>query len=455
MGILKKMKKSFLEKIHFCPYTLITIISIILHLFIVYSIISQPLNVNSQQNVNKRSIIWTLYNDTVHRIGPGADFFSIYHAGIMMKRGFTPYERNEEPSVTPYFFDFRYLPIVGSTLGKFFIQFSPSVAYKLWVILLEIILGTLIVVISKRIINRPLRCFFCCILLLNSPYFLEVHMGQFTFVTIALFTIGVVIQEYPKDWFIGLRAKLLNLFTFTISIILKVVTIITGAVLIRFRRYWLSLLFATVVLILTSVPYIPDDMNIFINLNFSHPIGGLDVGNFSMPYFIYLFAKDHQFMWILNGWNQFLSIWRIVILGLTALLVVLTKNRKVGILSSSLLLAHFISYIHVWEHHMSGVIVIGTLLLFEIFNETIDKRNSLIIILILFALVLLAIPTPFTIFDTVKDTIVWDASINWSPYQRYFLILSKIGPVFLLYIISILIMIKSGLGSIRKIVIES
>jgi hypothetical protein len=78
---------------------------------LVVSIASQPLRVNF--HLDGRSLIWGLHYDTVHRAGPGADFFALYHAGIMLEHGESPYASKEVPPVTPEFYPFRYLPIVA------------------------------------------------------------------------------------------------------------------------------------------------------------------------------------------------------------------------------------------------------------------------------------------------------------------------------------------------------
>jgi hypothetical protein len=87
------------------------------HLAIVLSIARQPMRV-SQAPREERSLIWPLHHDTVHRAGPGSDFFAVFHAGVQLSRDTSPYVGKENPRVTPDYYAFRYLPIVAETLGR-------------------------------------------------------------------------------------------------------------------------------------------------------------------------------------------------------------------------------------------------------------------------------------------------------------------------------------------------
>jgi len=137
------------------------------HFYVVYTIASQPLDINRHPEAF-RSVIWPLHNDTVHRIGPGADFFAVYHAGQALRRGSSPYESSEPARWTPYFHPFRYLPISAQTLGLFFSQLPPRVAYLLWICFLELLLGVLIYTFVRRTRDERLKYFSAGILLVAS-----------------------------------------------------------------------------------------------------------------------------------------------------------------------------------------------------------------------------------------------------------------------------------------------
>ena len=80
---------------------------VIVHLSIVFSVVTDD-----------HSVIWPLHNDTIHRLGRGADFFSVYHAGMNLRQGVDPYAKNKDGR-TPYFYRFRYLPIVAIAAQAF------------------------------------------------------------------------------------------------------------------------------------------------------------------------------------------------------------------------------------------------------------------------------------------------------------------------------------------------
>ncbi|MBC8425959.1 hypothetical protein H8E07_17745, partial [bacterium] len=61
-----------------------------LHGYVVLDIAGQPLPVNGRTDA-ERSVVFPLHNDTVHRVGPGADLFVVYHAGRCLAAGRSPY----------------------------------------------------------------------------------------------------------------------------------------------------------------------------------------------------------------------------------------------------------------------------------------------------------------------------------------------------------------------------
>ncbi|HEY0003367.1 MAG TPA: hypothetical protein VGB17_01060, partial [Pyrinomonadaceae bacterium] len=109
------------------------VISIALHLFVVHSIL-----------YGARPVIGSLHNDIVYRIGRGADFFAVYHAGRNLSRGISPYATNDD-NLLPYYYPFRYLPIVA-VAGRLLASMPPETAYRVWILMLEGLLAALLVV---------------------------------------------------------------------------------------------------------------------------------------------------------------------------------------------------------------------------------------------------------------------------------------------------------------------
>jgi hypothetical protein len=112
-------------------------------------------------------------------------------------------------------------------------------------------------------------------------------------------------------------------------------------------------------------------------------------------------------------------------------LVWTSRTRQLALGAATLLLAHFVTYQHVWEHHLSGVLVLGALLLTL---PGLSKRDDVVLFS---GLILGALPTPFVFFDAVRDPTIWDPSISWPRYAIYVLVLSKAAPTLIFFLWSV------------------
>ena len=118
--------------------------------------------------------------------GPGGDFFAVYHAGIQARAGKSPHDLTESPRVTPYFFRFIYSPLLAQTLGRAVTLLPPRAAYRTWVAVIESCLFSWLWIIWRSQLNPGIKTAAVMLLLVNQPYMLELHMGQFTFVAVSL-----------------------------------------------------------------------------------------------------------------------------------------------------------------------------------------------------------------------------------------------------------------------------
>ncbi|MFX0197531.1 MAG: glycosyltransferase 87 family protein [Candidatus Hodarchaeota archaeon] len=392
-------------------------ILLILHLGIVYSIIA-----------HSRPVIWSLHNDTVHRIGPRADFYAVYHAGVNLRQGISPYANNTD-GITPYFYTFRYLPAVAQ-LGKFLTNLPPQYAYLAWILFVEGMLMILIVSFWKHIEDKNLRVLSVGILLMSSPYFLELYMGQFTFAATSLVVVGLMIQG--------------GMALFAVAVILKVFPLILSPVLVLFRRLWPHLVMAVVSVVVLSLPYFlrhPADWKFYYVSNFLAGTGCFHSGNYGFIYFIYLLANDLSLHGVLLNWIILVRYFRLFILTVTAIIVLLSKEKRIVIGVVVLYLAHFLTYSHVWEHHMSGVIVIS-LMLFMIKHE-----KKWLIGLVIACLVMLALPTPFVFFDEMKDPTIGDLAAIWPRYVSYLVLIPKVFPSLILFLLCMKLLCRHGFYS--------
>ncbi|MFC1462518.1 glycosyltransferase family 87 protein [Verrucomicrobiota bacterium] len=378
-----------------------------------------------------KPVIWHLHNDTIHRVGPGADLYAIYHAGINMRQGLNPYSKNDDHT-TPYFYPFRYLPVVALAATVLRV-FSPETALLVWIIVVETVLWWLIAVFWHRLHSIRMRTFAVTALLLSSPYFLELYMGQFTFVTITFVAFALLSGR-------------LRVVTYTCACLLKAFPLAAGPALVRHRRYWPKLVVATTLVVVSSAPYFilrPDAWHAFYEANM-RPFGGMHSGNYGFMHLLYLLIRDCGLSCVIFPWTITAAAVRWAALGGTALLVLFSKRDNAVLGVSALLLAHFISYVHVWEHHCSGIVVLGLLML----TVKYDRRWA--VPLIVTSVVLLCLPTPFGVFDQAKNPALWDPAGGWPRYASYVVLLPKVIPTLALYVLCMTTLCRSGFTFPRK-----
>lgn len=375
---------------------------IVVHLAVVVSILTQD-----------RPVIWPLHNDTIHRTGPAGDFYSVYNAAVNLRRGIDPYSGSPD-GITPYKYPFRYLPVVAAVFQPF-TWLPPKVSWITWILVLEALTATLVVTIWRWMKPRKRRLVTIGALLLSSPYFLELYMGQFTFAAVAL--LGLTLWYPARNPAYG------------VSTILKPFTLAALPALGVQRRYWWHALWSFAFVLATSVPYFmafPEQWTTFYTANFT-ATSSFDAGNFAMLKFISWIWDDLGVQPFGLAWTTWVSGLRYLVLGGTAVLVIHSRCHSAVPGVVALILAHFLTFPDVWEHHLSAVCVLCTLLIVD------RDRNHHSTLPLLGLLVLLAIPTPSVLFDAEKDPSIWDPSASWPRSMRYALVLSKALPCALLY----------------------
>ena len=107
-----------------------------------------------------------------------------------------------------------------------------------------------------------------------------------------------------------------------------------------------------IVLVAVSAPYFlghAGEFEAFRELNFHAEDDGIDSGNYGFLFSIYLAAWDADVAVVFDHWSRIAVSWRIALLGVTALAVLFSRRGSLMIGAAMLLLAHFLSYQHVWE----------------------------------------------------------------------------------------------------------
>jgi hypothetical protein len=127
-----------------------------------------------------------LFNDTMHRFGPGGDFFSIYAAGVKARAGESVYTIGGHVPTVPYAYAFRYAPLVADTLGAALSCLPAIAAYAAWLIGCELALLRNIRLTLALAPDKRTGQVAAALWLLFTPYYLELFVGQFTFITASL-----------------------------------------------------------------------------------------------------------------------------------------------------------------------------------------------------------------------------------------------------------------------------
>jgi hypothetical protein len=422
-----------------------------LHAWLAFEVLAQPLDAGSAPPC-ERAPTWWLSNDSVHRDGPGADLFAVYHAGIASARGTELYSRYESPPITPYFFPFRYLPIVAQTLGDRLVRLSPRDAYLAWGLAIEafVLVALLLVLRVARTGNE--RLFGVAILSLAAPVFLELHMGQLTFAT-AVLAMGAALlgdRAPPDRARPGWRASASRLAE---------AALLTGAALLKLfplaalpawlkRRRWGICAAAVAILAIGNLPYFsssPGELAAFAASNLGSPRGGLDAGNFSPAYVLYLLAKAAGLVGDDGAFLAGAGTAHLLVLSSTMIVVLLSRERRLWFGAATLMLAHFAGYVHVWEHHASAVLFIGLIVWLKR-RDLASPPGRAWSAAVAACLVLLASPTPFALLDGDFQPAQWDPSVGWSLAAKLLLASSKAVPVAGLWALLVLAHVRAGLS---------
>jgi hypothetical protein len=360
----------------------------------------------------------------------GADFYALVHAATNIAEGRSPYD-DAPDGRTPDFYAYRYLPSLA-WLARPLARVSPQGARLAWVLLVE---GFLLAVLLAlwRSATSPRRWLLAVALpLLSVPYAVELHMGQFTFVVVAALVLALLLP----------RAGPLV----ALSVFIKTFTLVATPALLRQRRWWPWLALTAVVVLLPAWAWFhthPQDWAFFRETNLANPRPAYDEGNTGLVAFAYNLVCARWGTPSVAGWNRAVSLVRLPLLGLTAAVVLLSRERRVLLGASTLLLAHFVTYQHVWEHHMSAVVLLGAALV-----ATVERREGLLVPALL-CTALLALPTPIGLVKLLEALSGWDTGLRQHALRLFLPSLAKGVPTLLLYLVLLLRLLREGLGRPR------
>ena len=297
-------------------------------------------------------------------------------------------------------------------------------------------LAALLVVLWRQLPPDRWRVWVLVLLLLSSPYFLELFMGQFTFVSVALLCLGLMAPRWGA--------------LYVVSVLVKPMGLAVWPVLLRRRSLWWLVGVSGAAVLLTTVPYFrahPDQWRTFYAANILME-GGFHSGNYGLVYLQRLLVEDAGWQTGLRFWIPLMQLWRNLLLGGTAAVVLVARRDQWRLAAPALLLAHFLSYQHVWEHHLSAVVVLGAVALTA---PELGRRQRR---LVLASLLLLAVPSPFGLLDAAKDPRAWNPAETWPHGYSYLNLLPKVVPTAVMYAVLIQGLLQDGWRRPREILAQ-
>jgi len=348
-----------------------------------------------------------LYATATHAEGQAGDFFGIYQAGVYALEDKDIYTDPllDEDSIVPYGYFYRYLPFVAFTFSAALSQVPPWEAYWLWVFITELLL-ILCIILTKRLAGSVTTFLVAAAFWLGfSPYYIELYMGQFTFVTSALAFVSMYFLLRYRPLFSGL--------SWIGSILIKHFTILLIPMFLGMRRTK-TILLGLIALAATSVPYFyfkGVDPGSFLHTNFQ-PHLDIFHGNYGVLAFVmvlknWLIRDPSYVVFQISGFE--FTVTRVLILGVMAISTLLaiqtTFGRKrfdpVEAFALWTILFFFV-YKEVWEYHFVALIPVMVLLYIATHNR-----------FVLLSYLWLAIPTPVYFYDiptAANPDLIWPVS---------------------------------------------
>jgi hypothetical protein len=418
------------------------------------------------------------FDATVTHGRRGWDFYALYQAGHNVLTGHSVYESDgsqidmviPDGTYTP----FRYLPLSAYTVGVLLNLVSPLWAYRLWATFTEVCLLACAALTWRTVKDRDRRARLVAMWLCYTPFYLELYMGQFSFVQGALVFVMLLLAlrsplgragllqsrltrrtchpersgaeskgllVHPRDS--STRCRLLGMtdcaapvlgrgfdLAWIGSVLWKQNTALFLPLMLRLRR-WRALGLLALLLLVTAGPYfalVPHSLDAFLG-NFRSEAPWFQFGNLGFRQLVF------DAMWSAGdvlGVEIPASLYAgvqtaVVALFLCVPLALTVLDRRPDVVAHLCLWmsTYYLVYHHVWEHHY--VMILPVLVILAM-RERSPWLGAIY--------VLLALPTPFRLIDPQGQVAVLDA-MRWTPirplWQDLVYHASKAVPVLALY----------------------
>ncbi len=394
----------------------------VIHVALLWSVIAQPLDGRVPPRA-RRFATFRLHFDATSFPGPAADFFALYHAGVQSGRGQSPYDQRETPRVTPYFFKFIYSPAIADTLGRLAASLPPVTAFRVWIAIIEASLIACIVAFWSTTTNAAAKAAGTALLLASQPFVLELHMGQFTFVATALTLLAATLTEKTdKRRFDNILAGPFLLC----AGLLKTFPFLALPAFAR-RRRGAPVAIAAVggILAVAAWTWLGHGGGRYASaFALVDPFDGPHPGTFSLLQTLFLVWLAFTRTWLPVTLPLLPLFAMVAILAWTAWQVLRWERDDVVLPTALLLVAFFLGFLHVWEHHYSAVLLAGVFILGRLADSPASPPQ--VVPMMLCTLALIAAPTPYVLFPAHPS--------RWSIGAWLLMSLSKAAPATVLYV---------------------
>jgi hypothetical protein len=226
------------------------------------------------------------------------------------------------------------------------------------------------------------------------------------------------------------------------AILLKGFPAATLLVWLRRRWLWPGLAALAVALAaLIAPPFLRDPAawQTFRDSNLA-PLGSMGAGNFGLMALVADAGSRLGIEWTSASWLRANLASRALFFGTAGLIVGFARRRSLSAEAGLLLLAHFLSYNHVWEHHMSAAIVASALVLRGVQSAgDVGRAWSWTLAALL---VLLAVPTPLALIGLDPA--------SWSRADLLLLQSSKALPTLALFVTGAVWLLGTGKGDRQR-----
>lgn len=337
-----------------------------------------------------------LFNDPMHTLGPGADFFQFYQSGFDVRLGWSIYQARtpDDPRglVVPYQYGNHYPPFVAYAIGLPLTLLTPWGAYAAWVGLMTVLTWGA-AVWSYRLADAPdVGCVAAALWLGFSPWYVDVYLGQINILmAVGLFAL-VRAFERDRPW----RGSVV----FMLLTVIKLFPLLFVPIFLKFRR-WRPLLVCGVGLVVTFVPYFvwrPEDWRFFADWATAPDISPLAVtsGNHGLKVLLY-----H-----LTGTQVGPRMVGYLFLGIGIMVTFLSRSRDLRLYIGLWVCTFFFVQTFVWEHHYLLLVPVIVLLYLR------QPSPGLLV-----AWVWLALPTLFVFLDLPEIGRRTNPTPYWAHWQ--------------------------------------